>query len=109
MPTWRMNHLVGPTLARAIKTESAAALKFWFGVGTKAVWNWRRAFGVGRLGTPGSAAAHAAASGKGAAAVRGRPVGPARQKQLRRRLMKARAAVRWMPPACPTAFFRRAA
>src|SRR5438445_12069130 len=77
----------------AIRTESAAALKFWFGVGTKAVWNWRRAFGVGRLGTPGSAAAHAAASGKGAAAVRGRPVGPARQKQLRRRLMKARAAV----------------
>jgi hypothetical protein len=46
--------LVTDELKRAILSESAAALKHWFGVGTKAVWNWRRAFGVSNLGTPGS-------------------------------------------------------
>jgi hypothetical protein len=46
--------LVTDELKRAILSESAAALKHWFGVSTKAVWNWRRAFGVGRFGTPGS-------------------------------------------------------
>jgi hypothetical protein len=46
--------LVEAELRRAILSESAEALKHWFGVSTKAVWNWRRAFGVSRLGTPGS-------------------------------------------------------
>jgi len=46
--------LVTEELRRAIVSESAAALKHWFGVSTKAVWNWRREFGVGQLGTPGS-------------------------------------------------------
>jgi hypothetical protein len=46
--------LVTDELKRAILSESAAALKHWFGVGTKPVWNWRRAFGVSHLGTPGS-------------------------------------------------------
>jgi hypothetical protein len=46
--------LITDELKRAILSESAEALKHWFGVGTKAVWNWRRAFGVSRLGTPGS-------------------------------------------------------
>jgi hypothetical protein len=57
-------------LVRAIRTESAAALKHWFGVGTKAVWNWRRAFRVERLGTRGSRQAHRAASLQGGAAMR---------------------------------------
>lgn len=45
---------------------------YWFGVGTKAVWNWRRAFlpGRGRLKTPGSKAAHRAASLAGAEGIR---------------------------------------
>jgi hypothetical protein len=84
---------VNDTLLKAIKTESADALKFWFGVGTKAVWNWRRAFGVGRFGTEGSAASHAAASERGAA-VRGKPVTPARRRQLRKHLTAARKKVR---------------
>jgi hypothetical protein len=34
-------------LAKAIRTESAAALKHHFGVSTGVVWRWRKAFGVG--------------------------------------------------------------
>jgi hypothetical protein len=50
--------LVNDELARAIKTESAVALKHWFGVGTHAVWKWRKAFGIGRTGTKGSRLLH---------------------------------------------------
>jgi hypothetical protein len=38
---------VNAELVRAIKTESAAALKHWFGVTTGVVWKWRKTFGVG--------------------------------------------------------------
>src|ERR1700757_4701342 len=47
--------LVDEKLARAIRTESAEAIKYWWGVGTHAVWSWRKAFGVARWGTEGSA------------------------------------------------------
>jgi hypothetical protein len=50
--------LVNEELARAIKTESAVALKHWFGVGTHAVWEWRKAFGIGKTGTSGSHRLH---------------------------------------------------
>jgi hypothetical protein len=50
--------LVNDELARAIRTESAAALKFWFGVGAKVVWQWRKAFDIGQWGTEGSKRLH---------------------------------------------------
>src|SRR5687767_12665744 len=78
--------LVGPNLLRAIRTETAEALKYWFGVSTKVVWKWRRAFKVTRLGTPGSLAAHQAASEAGASVQRGKPLGPMKRKQLQRRM-----------------------
>jgi hypothetical protein len=46
--------LITEELVRAIKTESAVALKHCFGIGTKAVWNWRKAFGVAHWGNEGS-------------------------------------------------------
>ncbi|HVK09837.1 MAG TPA: hypothetical protein VM597_13765 [Gemmataceae bacterium] len=64
--------LVTESLVRAIRTESAEALKYWFGVGTHAVWNWRRAFGVTQWGTPGSQRLLAETTVKANAASRGR-------------------------------------
>jgi hypothetical protein len=46
--------LVEEELARAICSESATALAYWWGVNRETVWRWRRAFGVGRAGTEGS-------------------------------------------------------
>jgi hypothetical protein len=64
--------LVTDDLIRAIKTESAEALKHWFGVGTKAVWNWRKRFipGEGKFRTKGSRKAHQKASEEGAAGIK---------------------------------------
>jgi hypothetical protein len=62
---------VNDELEWAIRTESAGALIHWFGVGSKAVWNWRKAFGVEtKFGTPGSEQAHKAASIEGARTVK---------------------------------------
>jgi hypothetical protein len=62
---------VNDELALAIRTESAAALMYWFGVGSYAVWNWRKAFGVeGKFRTVGSDRAHQAASLVGAKAMK---------------------------------------
>ena len=58
--------LVDEELARAIRSESAAALRHWWGVGVKLVWRWRKALGVGRTDNPGSARLIRAASQKGA-------------------------------------------
>jgi hypothetical protein len=54
---------VSEELVRAIRTESAAALKHWFGISTGTVWSWRRAFGVTQWGTEGSEQHHQAVSG----------------------------------------------
>ncbi len=63
--------LVTAELVTAIRTESAAALKYHFGASTTTVWKWRKAFGVGgRATTPGSASAIRAAAQKGADAVK---------------------------------------
>jgi hypothetical protein len=64
--------LVNETLVQAIRTESATALVFWFGVSSNVVWRWRRAFltGEGKFRTPGSKAAHQQASQAGAEAIK---------------------------------------
>jgi hypothetical protein len=66
--------LVTEELRRAILSESAAALMLWFGVGEFAVWAWRRAFGVTKYGTEGSARLHLAAVERGAKKTRGKPL-----------------------------------
>lgn len=62
---------VNDDLVKAIRTESAAALRWWFGVSVTVVWKWRRTFGVGgRATTRGSRAAIRAAARQGAAAMK---------------------------------------
>jgi hypothetical protein len=57
-------------LVKAIRTESAMALKHHFGVSDGVVWRWRRAFGVGgRATTKGSRQAIRGAAKKGATAM----------------------------------------
>lgn len=63
--------LVDEELIRAIRHESAVALRHWWGVGVTLVWKWRKAFGVGRAGGEGSRRLIQAASSAGAAVVRG--------------------------------------
>jgi hypothetical protein len=62
--------IVDATLERAIRTESAESLEHFFGVSGGVVWRWRKAFGIPRAGTPGSAARIAESSAKGAAAMK---------------------------------------
>jgi hypothetical protein len=54
-------------LVRAIRTESAEAIKFWFAVSTPTVWHWRRGFGISQWGTEGSRRLHRRCSEAGAA------------------------------------------
>jgi hypothetical protein len=114
--------LVDEELARAIRTEAAAAVMFWWGVSVGVVWRWRKALDVTRTNNPGSVRRQRAASAMGADATRGvalptaqleRRSGIARELNLGRFLLKgfnglnpkARAwtaeedeAVRTLPP-----------
>jgi len=58
-------------LARAIRTESAIAVGYWWGVSGGVVHDWRTALGVKRMENPGSRRLTLAASAKGADAIRG--------------------------------------
>jgi hypothetical protein len=63
--------LVNATLRRAIKTESAVALKYWFGMSTLVAWKLRKWAGVeGHTGTEGSRRLQQEVSDRGAAGMR---------------------------------------
>ena len=53
--------LVDDELARAVRSESALAVRHWWGASSAAVKNWRRALGVAMWGTEGSRRLHRAA------------------------------------------------
>ena len=46
--------LLDDELARAVRHESVAAIRHWWGVTAGVVWRWRLALGVGRADTEGS-------------------------------------------------------
>jgi hypothetical protein len=68
--------LVDEELARAVRTESAAAVMYWWGVGVKAVWRWRTALGVTKTNNEGTHRLVVQASAKGGEATRARPCPP---------------------------------
>jgi len=89
--------IVTRELERAVRTESAAAVKHWFGVGTRVVWKWRRAFvpGPGHVRTRGDRLTQRRNSAAGADAVRGVPLSEA---ACDARAAAAKAAGRRPPP-----------
>jgi hypothetical protein len=64
--------LVDEELARAVRTESAAAVGYWWGVSVSTVAWWRRALGVTRTNNDGSRRLVVAAAEAGGAAMRKR-------------------------------------
>jgi len=89
--------LVDEELARAIRSESAAALRHWWGVGERAVWKWRRALGVGRTDNPGSARLIRAASQKGADEMKRKEWPAQAREQRRERAVAGNYAARLQP------------
>jgi hypothetical protein len=67
-------------LVRAIKTESAEALAYWFGIAPTTAWRWRTWLDVaGWTKTTGSRRLHEEVSERAAAAVRAKAKAPAPQ------------------------------
>jgi hypothetical protein len=89
--------LITDELVRAIRTESAEAIKFWFGVSTPTVWQWRRAFGISHWGTEGSHRLHRRCSEAGAALRRGQKLSPAEIERRRQTALERafRPGDRW--------------
>jgi hypothetical protein len=66
--------LLAGDLARAVRTESAAALRYWWRASSTAVFNWRQALGVHGLGTEGSRRLRHALNEELAARLRDEPL-----------------------------------
>src|SRR5262249_42689400 len=65
--------LVDDELVRAIRSESALAIRYGWGVASYTVWRWRLAFGVeGHAATEGSRRLIQANADKGGATLRGK-------------------------------------
>jgi len=84
--------LVEEELARAVRTESALAVRFWWGVNHGTVARWRKALGVDGYSPPGTRRLRQAASEAGADALRGKQLPP---EQVGRRRRTARELGLW--------------
>ena len=98
--------LVDEVLARAIRQESAAAIRYWWGVSNFTVNKWRKALGVNRQNNEGSQILiHAATAKARDVAEEKGPSEEYRQKQrenaIRRGFGKMRPAVVWGIPWTP--------
>jgi hypothetical protein len=84
-PGGRSGLLVDDELARAVRHESAATVKHWWGASGTAVNHWRKALGVTRTGNAGTARLVGASAVKGAAAIKARVWTDEERRQRRRR------------------------
>ena len=94
----RPSLLVDEEPARAIKHESAAALRHWWGVSSQQVWKWRKALGVDRLNCEGSQRLIRGASEQGAARTRGVRLPPEQVERRRQTALELNLA-RHLEPA----------
>jgi hypothetical protein len=79
--------LVEEELARAVRCESALAIRHWWGALGRVVWCWWQALGVGCY-NEGSSRLQRLNSLKGADALRGKPLPPAAVEERRRRTVE---------------------
>jgi hypothetical protein len=75
--------MVNEKLARAIRHESAAAIRHWWGVSVGVVRHWRKALGVGRTDNEGSVRLIRAAAEKGGEAFGAREWTPEERERMR--------------------------
>jgi hypothetical protein len=80
--------LLDDELARAVRTESAAAVGYWWGVSEGVVWRWREVLGVDRMN---NAATHQLIK---ASAKAGAVIAKAREFTIMERQMKSQDAQR---------------
>jgi hypothetical protein len=64
--------LLDEELARAVRSESAAAIMHWWGVTAGVVWRWRKALGVSCTNNPESHRLRKAAAKEGGQAIKAR-------------------------------------
>jgi hypothetical protein len=98
VPRTHPSLLVDEELARAIRHESAAALRHWWGVSVGVVGRWRKALGADRKNCEGTRRMRAA-SEQGAAKTRGKPL-PSEQVERRRRTAVELDLGRFLRPGC---------
>jgi hypothetical protein len=84
VPRTHPSLLVDEELARAVRLESAAAIRHWWGVSEGVVHRWRKVLGVTRTNNPGSVRRQRAASEAGAAVTRGEELPPGQVERRRR-------------------------
>src|SRR5262245_20654845 len=80
--------LVDEELSRAVRSGSAAAVMYWWGVGVHAVWRWRKALGVGRMDSAGSRRLIQAAAEQGAEGIKRREWTAEEREQYRQRAVE---------------------
>jgi hypothetical protein len=89
--------LVDEELARAIRTEAAVAVRYWWGAAAALMWRWRKALDAQRGNNPGSQRLILAASAKGADALRGVPLSEEQVEQRRRSALENNLAQYFQP------------
>jgi outer membrane lipoprotein-sorting protein len=91
--------LVDEELARAVRSESAAAVMYWWGISCSTVWLWRTALGVeGWTATEGTRRLVRTAAEQGGEGMRRRGVTP-RERARRRRTAERLNLGQYLDPA----------
>jgi len=95
------SYLVDEEMVRAIRNESAVALRHWFGVSSTLIVKWRAALGVTRLNNPGTVRANEFAVAASTAQTRGKKLTRKQAEERRKRAIKLNLAQYMLPCSRP--------